>query len=95
MNSFNKKFIIDQDEAYEHPETYRVFVEDEFRFACDPSVYPTLKDVIDVILMHIATLRSDGLKDWDLAVWQSCRIVAVIRTQSESDPSVTIFGVSR
>ena len=49
--------IVDQGEAYEHPQTFRVFVEDEFRLAYDPTVFASLKEVIDDILDHIARLK--------------------------------------
>jgi hypothetical protein len=87
-----RKCIVDQDDAYEDPRTYRTFVEDEFRFAHDPRTFPTLDAVIEHILTHISTLRADGLKEWDLVVWQECRVVAVIRTGSGGEPTVTVFG---
>jgi hypothetical protein len=87
----SKRLILDQDAAYEHPQTYRVFVEDEFKFACHPAEFPSVKDVIDAILKHVATLRGDGLFEWDLAVWQGCRIVAAIRTRRDDEPVVVEF----
>ena len=87
-----QELILDQDEAYEHPRTYRVFVEDEFRFAFDPTLFPSLDQVIDRVLNHIATLRVDGMREWDLAIWQECRIVAVVRTGADGEPVVSQFA---
>ncbi len=83
--------ILDQEDAYDNPRTFRVFVEDEFRFGYDPMAFRWLQDVIENILKHIAAWRADGLKEWDLAVWQDCRIVAVVRTGHGGEPIVTTF----
>ncbi len=87
-----RKPILEQDDAYEHPDTYRVFVEDEFRFGYDPTAFPSLGEVLDHILGRIATLRGDGLKEWDLAVWQQCRLVAVILTGRDGEPTVHVLA---
>jgi hypothetical protein len=84
--------ILEQDDAYEHPGTYRVFVEDEFRFGYDPAAFPTLRDVLDHVLGHVSALRADGLKEWDLAVWKGCRLMAVILTQGDGEPAVHIVA---
>jgi hypothetical protein len=86
------KLIHEQDDAYEHPDTYRVFVEDEFRFGYDPGIFPTLGDVLDHIHGHLAALGSDGLKEWDLAVWRGCRLVAVVLTGRGSEPIVRVLA---
>jgi hypothetical protein len=86
------KPILDQDHAYEHPDTFRVFVEDEFRFGYDPMAFPSIGDVLDHIRGHLSALRSDGLRDWDLAVWQGCRLVAVILTGRGSEPIVQVLA---
>ena len=84
--------ILDKVQAYDHPQTYRVFVEDEFRFAYDPSTFPTIHEVLDHTLGHIATLQEDGLKEWDLAIWQECRLAAVIVTKRDGEPIVRVFS---
>jgi hypothetical protein len=86
------KPILEQDDAYEHPDAYRVFVEDEFKFGYDPTAFPSLRDVLDHAVGHIASLRADGLREWDLAVWQNCRLVAVILSNRDGEPIVRVFA---
>jgi hypothetical protein len=87
--------ILDQDQAYDDPLTYRVFVEDEFRFTYDPAWFPTIEEVLDHAVGHIANLKTDGLKEWDLAIWQKSRLAAVILTRRDGEPLVQVFSDTR